>query len=267
MSQSLFDATCQARDALYASFGQVDPDVIGHIINPAFMGGPSWPALRQAFSVVRRGSHTLVISNGLSDPFDDSEAPNAGFGIEIYAETQAPLAGSVTDSPVFKLVHAVAQQAAHSGQVAQFVKTHGVVTMELFADEMGLEDYQNEAGMVGVMIGVDHPEIPKTVEFPGGEVVLASVQLLTAEELHYVAQARAAGRKALHDKLKSSGQYHYLTPGRPSLVTAEALAALETAARSSAVAGSAPAPAPTAATGSATDGASRSQTKPWWKFW
>ena len=91
MSENLFDTTCNARDKLYSSIGEVEPDVMAHIINPAFMGGPTWPALRQAFSTIHRGENTIVISNGLADPFDDVEEKNSGFGIEIYAETKEPI--------------------------------------------------------------------------------------------------------------------------------------------------------------------------------
>lgn len=75
MTDERLAAACAARDAFYASVGDVQPDVIAHAINPAFMGGPRWPALRQAFSVIRRGANTIVASNGLADPFDDVAEP------------------------------------------------------------------------------------------------------------------------------------------------------------------------------------------------
>jgi hypothetical protein len=218
MSETLFEETCKVRDGVYASLGTVEPDVIAHIINPAFMGGPRWPALRQAFSVIHRDKSTIVISNGLADPFDDSEEPNAGFGIEIYAETKATIEGDIADSSLFKLVYAAAQQVACSGRIADFVRQHHVITMELYADDCGLEEYQNSNGMVGVIIGVDSPDLPKFCNFPGGEVVLATVQILTPEELEYVAGTRAEGRNNLHERLKASGVYHFLSPHRKSLI-------------------------------------------------
>lgn len=245
MQQNLFDETCKARDRLYSSMGTVEPDVIAHAINPAFMGGPAWPALRQAFSIIHRGDNTIVVSNGLSDPFDDVEEANSGFGIEIYAETKEPIEGSITESSLFKLVYATAQQAAHSGQMADFVRQYGVITMELYADDCGLHEYQNESGMVGVMIGVEHPDIPKKLDFPGGEVILATVQVLTPDELNYVAEARAEGRNNLHEKLKVSGIYHFLSRGRCSLIAASVVQPN--------VAGPTP--------------GQPSKSDPWWKFW
>jgi len=58
--------------------------------------------------------------------------------------------------------------------------------MELRADDCDLHEYQNENGMVGVIIGVEHPNFPKEISFPGGEIVLATVQVLTPDELSYV---------------------------------------------------------------------------------
>lgn len=248
MSESLFDTTCNARDKLYSSFGNVEPDVIAHAINPAFMGGPAWPALRQAFSIIHQGKSTIVISNGLADPFDEMEEKNSGFGIEIYAETKEPIEGNISNSHLFKLVYAIAQQAAHSGQMAEFVKKYGVITMELYADDCGFHDYQNENGMVGVMIGIDHPDLPKLVEFPGGEVILASVQVLTPSELEYVEEFRAEGRNELLRRFRDSDVYHFLTKSRASLVSPKSESVAEEISKNQ--------------TEKATDG-----EKPWWKIW
>ncbi len=218
MKNDLFEATCATREHIYSTLGIVEPDVIGHIINPAFMGGPSWPALRQAFNIIHRGDCTLVITNGLADPFDDVEEPNSGFEIEIYAETKEPINGNISSSDVFNLVYAVAQQAAHSGRFADFIRQYGVVTMELYANDCNLQDFQNEYGMVGVMIGIEHPEIPKVVKFPGSDVLLASVQILTPGELKYAAEFRAEGRYELHQRFKRTGSYHYLNKGRKSMI-------------------------------------------------
>jgi len=189
VSEKLFEETCKIRDEVYSKMGEVEPDVIAHIINPAFMGGPRWPALRQAFSVIRRDGSTIVISNGLSDPFEDVEELNTGFRIEIYAETKEKIEGNISDSSLFKLVYATAQQAANSGQIADFVQKYEVITMELFADDCDLQQYQNTNGMVGIMIGIESPDLPKISEFPGGDVILASVQILTPELLTHISAA------------------------------------------------------------------------------
>jgi len=218
MSSEMYDQTNEARDKLFCSLGKVDPDVIGHIINPAFMGGPQWPSLRQAFSVIRSEQSVKIASNGLSDPFDDMADPNNGFRLEVIAETAEKLVTDISSTWLFKLVYAISQQAAHSGQIAQFVATHGVVTMELYAEDCGLEEFQNKNGMVGVILGVESPDMPKSINFPAEEITLVTVQILTPDELDYVSEKRAEGRDHIHELLQKKGIYHLIKPKRKSVL-------------------------------------------------
>jgi hypothetical protein len=41
-NNDLFDQTIDTRNGFWEKIGTVDPDVLTHIINPAFMGGPRW---------------------------------------------------------------------------------------------------------------------------------------------------------------------------------------------------------------------------------
>ena len=46
--------------------------MLSHLVSPTLSGGPKWPALRQAFRLVRRPNGNIILaSDGLSDPFDD----------------------------------------------------------------------------------------------------------------------------------------------------------------------------------------------------
>jgi len=218
MSTEIYDKTNEARDALFSSLGNVDSDVIGHIINPAFMGGPQWPSLRQAFSIIRTNKSIKVASNGLSDPFDDMVEPNNGFRLEVIAETTEKLEADISNTWLFKLVYAISQQAAHSGQIADFVKTHGVVTMELYAEDCGLEEFQNKDGMVGVILGVESPDMPKSIKFPAEEITLVTVQILSPDELDYVPKKRAEGRNHIHELLQKKGIYHRIKLNRKSVL-------------------------------------------------
>ncbi|MEA9573082.1 hypothetical protein VDR20_20935, partial [Xanthomonas campestris pv. campestris] len=65
--------------------------------------------------------------------------------------------------------------------------------------------------------GVD-TELPKKIQFPAEHVFLAAVQILTPDELTYVAEKRAEGRNHLHGLMRSSGLYHFISPGRASLL-------------------------------------------------
>jgi hypothetical protein len=52
-TDDFLEQTYAARDEFVNSLGVADPDVLAPLINPAFMGGPMWPDLRQAWRVVR----------------------------------------------------------------------------------------------------------------------------------------------------------------------------------------------------------------------
>ena len=54
------EATFELLTKTWGRWGAVDSDVLTHLVNPAFMGGPKWPALRQAYRVVRRPDAILV---------------------------------------------------------------------------------------------------------------------------------------------------------------------------------------------------------------
>jgi hypothetical protein len=86
-TEKFLKKTYEARDRFAGNLGAVDPDVLAPLINPTFMGGPTWPDLRQAWRVIRRGKNTIVMSDGLSDPFSDDDAPNVGFGLEVLGES------------------------------------------------------------------------------------------------------------------------------------------------------------------------------------
>lgn len=243
MLQELFNKTAEARDNAYALLGAVDPDVIAHAINPSFMGGPEWPSLRQAFSIVRREESTIVISNGLSDPFDVEDWGSSGFGLEIMAESKVPITGEIIDSWLFKLVYAVSQEAACAANMANYISEYGVITREFNVKDSGLEELAGDNPTVGVIIGIEHPERPKTLDFPGGKVILATVQLLTPEELIYVIEERAEGRDILHRSFKESGHFHFVDLERRSLIPEVPHQSIST------------------------DVNEVKPCKPWWKFW
>lgn len=70
--EDLLDRTAAARKDTWQEIGTQEPIVLNDTVNPALMGGPKWPALRQGFRIVRRRTGNVILaSDGLSDPFDD----------------------------------------------------------------------------------------------------------------------------------------------------------------------------------------------------
>ena len=68
----LLEKSAKAREDLWESLGSLDPNVLSQLQSSALMGAPKWPAVRQAFRLVKRANgNILIASDGLSDPFDD----------------------------------------------------------------------------------------------------------------------------------------------------------------------------------------------------
>ncbi len=129
--EALLQATYEARDKFVKGLGVANPDVLAPLINPSFMGGPMWPDLRQAWRVVRRGPNTIVVSDGLSDPFSDEPEPNPGFGLEVLAETGDPMPEQMQASWLFDLVYQVSQQCASHGGVRDLIEKLGLLAARI----------------------------------------------------------------------------------------------------------------------------------------
>ncbi|SFJ79864.1 suppressor of fused domain protein [Thermoflavimicrobium dichotomicum] len=215
------DQTIEARSRFWENLGKVDPYVLTHIINPAFMGGPKWPALRQAFIKVEASHSVILASDGLSDPFDDTQEANLGFGLEFFVESEDPgLRTSIANlqqSWQFQLLYQMAQNAASHGGVKELLEQYGVLSMELYGIDVP-EEFINEKGSVGILIGVDAPNVPQMISTPFGEIRLVSVKLLTAAELNFILEHGAEGRKRLVELFQVQGTHHRSSLKRKSVV-------------------------------------------------
>lgn len=205
------ERTCEVRDRAWSSWGELDPYVLGHLINPTFMGGPAWPALRQAFKIARRPKATLLASDGLADPFDDGSRPDRnGFALEVYSiadeRFEAPQA-----SWLFALVWAFAQQAANHGGIAELLEELEVLSTELYDVPIPSEHasrFVNDAGRVGALVGVDAPGVPGSIAGPLSSIRLVNVTLLTAPELAFVVDGGEEARIELAKRLRERGAQH-----------------------------------------------------------
>ena len=70
--EELLERSRRARDDLFKRLGKLEPLQLTQPSSPGFSERPKWPALQQAFKLVQRPHGTvLLVSDGLSDPFDD----------------------------------------------------------------------------------------------------------------------------------------------------------------------------------------------------
>ena len=57
---------------MWRSLGSLEPFALSQNAASSPLAGPKWPALRQNFRVIHRpNGNVMVVSDGLSDPFDD----------------------------------------------------------------------------------------------------------------------------------------------------------------------------------------------------
>ncbi|WP_338678628.1 hypothetical protein OPV09_15050 [Janthinobacterium sp. TB1-E2] len=214
---------CAARDAFYATLGAVDADVLAPLVNPAFMGGPRWPSLRQAWRVIRRNDSILIASDGLSDPFEDDDDVFVPRGHLLEVCIEAPPSafngGPVQASWLFDLVYQVSQNVADHGSIDLLVQRHGSVSMALDLQDApkGLED-ENE--QVGVLLAQGASTIPSSFGTPYGEVMLLTLTALQPAELAYICEAedKAQARRDLAAALAASPAGHWSVAQRPAVI-------------------------------------------------
>jgi hypothetical protein len=214
---ALLQRTYEARDRYVSSLGQVQPDVLAPLMNPTFMGGPSWPDLRQAWRVVRRGAHTLIISDGLSDPFSDDPKPNPGFALEVLAETPDALPERLPGTWLFELVYLVSQQCAAHGGVRELIEELGVVSLELPASDV-FQAVATPHGTAGVLLGLPSADFATEFDLPGGQIRVVPAKLLWPSELNHAVSNGQAGRDDLAKRFAADGTHHRSSLSRKPVV-------------------------------------------------
>jgi len=212
--------TSSVRDAAWSTWGTVDDDVLTHLINPMFMGGPAWPNVRQAFRVVRRPGEILLASDGLADPFYDRSAAGNGFGHEFYAVTSDPLE-KVPGTWLWDVVWQMSQFAAGRGGLAELFEELSLLSTELY--NVAVPDshqgrFVTGEDRVGVLLGLRDTTPPPVVDGPLSTIRLINIKLLTVAELGYIVQHGEAGREELARRFVAQGRPLASSLDRPSVV-------------------------------------------------
>ena len=214
---------CAARDAFYASLGAMDADVLAPLLNPAFMGGPRWPSLRQAWRVIRRADSIIIASDGLSDPFEDDDDVFVPRGHLLEVCIEAPLSAfdgdPVQAAWLFDVIYQVSQNVADHGSIDLLLQRHGSVSMVLDVQHApaGLED-ENE--QVGVLLAQGTATLPPSFDTPYGEVMLLAATVLQPAELAHIGEAadKAQSRRDLAAALAASPTGHWSVAARQSVI-------------------------------------------------
>jgi hypothetical protein len=228
-------ATHDRLDRYWSSVGRVEPEVLAHLISPSFMGGPHWPTTRQAYRVIRRGSSTILATDGMSDPFDDGEETGNGFGMELFLETSDIPAqflgdkgdiGIIKNSWAFELLRHVAAMVAEAGGIIEKLDTYGVLSIEFpgvsqsdaVAEQVPRQFVAGDDN-IGILLGGPDPDFPTRIEdMPLSPVRIVPVVLITALELDRIRSGGRAGRNDIVAKLATSATLHRSTFDRPSVI-------------------------------------------------
>lgn len=218
-----------ARTRLYSKLGNLQdfalsqPDLQANLV-----GAPRWPTSQQIYRVIKRpGNLVMIVSDGLSDPFDDLQ-PDAnvnGYGLEFYIITPASEIGTtmseITSSWQFQLLHTVCSLAAGHGGIRHIIDDLGLLSTEA----EGVSDripqtfkskLVNKALRVGALLGlqqhatqesplqhsteISSGAIPRMIDdMPITDVRLVSIKLISLAELKLITELGSEGRKKLSE--------------------------------------------------------------------
>lgn len=200
LNEAALGAMARARQAFFAGLGQMDAHPLPPPRHPVFTGGPVWPALRQAWRVIRRPDTTLVFSDGLSDPFDPfdpddpfgdtgTRAVTPGLGLEIYVEARGRF-DDVATSWLFDLIHQISQNAVVHGRFLSLLREHGAVSLQMAISGLP-EGWLSSGGLATILVGVPAASVPPQFPTPHGQVKTAALTLVPASRR--LAMEAAAG--------------------------------------------------------------------------
>lgn len=222
-----------ALSAYWSSVGALDPDVLAPLINPAFVGGPAWPGLRQAFRVIRRGSSVILATDGLSDRFRTATGDWDSLGMELFLETSSippELAGEpgsiapLNRSWAMTLLSQAAGLVADNGGLLPTLDRLGVISTE-FPGVSGAPalaglpaGYVTDDDCLGALFGKPEPDFPTGVpDMPGGPVRMVPLVLVRADELEALRTGGAAARARIAAALAAAPSRHRSELSRPSV--------------------------------------------------
>jgi hypothetical protein len=195
-----------------ATFENGPDTVFAPVIGGRLTGGPAWPT-REGFRVLRSQRTTIVTSEGLSDPYAPGEAVRglerwSGTGLEVWLETDQPIANPV-DSWPFRVVKVVATNVAAHAVRRDLIDELGVLVLEIYADDVGIAageqpELVTHDGTIGCLLGLRTPSRPSTLKIAPSDVRFLNARLLLLDQTMRLRQGGEAARKTLAQKLEQT---------------------------------------------------------------
>jgi hypothetical protein len=204
----------EERKLFWDTLGKTEDTVLAPLIDPSLMGGPAWP-VRPQYRVIFRDGVRALVSDGLSSPFQDDRGP--GFGVEVILE---PVEDNV-DAPlaewILPTVTEICNVVAGHGGVRSLLDELGTISAEVDGAPFPAA-LRNEHGRVGVLLGLQTPDLPEEFESPEGPVRLVAITVLMPPELTQIVAGGDAARLELGRRLAESPTRHRSALSRPSVV-------------------------------------------------
>lgn len=203
-----------ARVSLLRSWGPTEwvngeGSVFAPIVGARLTGGAVWPS-REGFRALRTARTTILVTEGLSDPYEAAEAPPelarySGTGMEVWLEAEERFE-EIPSSWAFGIVQSVSQHVAAHRITRALLDELGFVVVEVFADECRLDpvraaDLLTPRGTVGVLVGLRPKERPDTIALGPSDVRFVNLRLLLAEQVARSLSGGAQARTLLGTKL------------------------------------------------------------------
>ncbi|WNG26027.1 suppressor of fused domain protein [Cystobacter fuscus] len=168
-----------------------------------------WPGHRQNWGLIHRAEgRTLLVSEGLSDPFISKLEPSVGFGMELALETEPtelPL-DAIEQSWPYILLERVSKEVVAHEHVRERAKA-GLLALEVAGTDMPAS-LVSSGGRVGVLLGQESRSLPRLFPTPFGDVRLVTVKALLPAELEYVSKQGAEGLDELARRFARTGEEH-----------------------------------------------------------
>lgn len=216
----LIQATSFQRNAYFSTLGELDGNW-QPIINPRFADGPVWPT-RPGWQRICNGRTTMVASSGLTDPWFESQEPNAGLGIETLVATNDDLPSDLmqmAETWLYQFSVAVANAAAADGRFALRYDKYGNFLFGVpYTGLEGLREWICDDDCFGFLIGIPMPHQSMRFTLPGGEAHLLTAKLLTPDEYRFVADEGPEGAARLRQLFVANGSYHLSSVRRESVI-------------------------------------------------
>lgn len=208
----------RARWTFWAEHGDLAPDLISPQVNPIYKNVPAWPSDRLAFLTLERDDSTILATDGLSDPFDDLNKGNQGFGVEFFIDIAERPLSDMSRNIAVEILLTVAYNTVARGGVEDLLDDFGLVSMEIPESDLPATHLTSD-GNACILLGGPKADLDTLyVDGPMGSIELISLTLLTGRETELIRRKGASGRADIAQNLLEAGIGHKTVVGRPSII-------------------------------------------------